>query len=210
MNYIYDIFLNYDKNLYEVFDWNKEDKLTHIRKIPLVIVKTEDLYNLVNKIVTFDLEFLNKIYQKTEIFNKRKIEYIEYSFLATDKKELIAFKLNKNGNIIQYSKLLYEEEEEVLNYSKSLGFKNINYKVQKKKENFSFKTRNEDKIKKYIYEELEKIKNNSNKIKFLYFECFGNTKNKNLLKEIHYKLENNWENNYIEVYNCLKNIAIKR
>ena len=210
MNYIYDIFLNYDKNLYEVFDWNKEDKITHIRKIPLVIVKTEDLYNLVNKIVTFDLEFLNKIYQKTEIFNKRKIEYIEYSFLATNKKELIAFKLNKNGNIIQYSKLLYEEEEEELNYSKSLGFKNINYKVQKKKENFSFKTRNEDKIKKYIYEELEKIKNNSNKIKFLYFECFGNTKNKNLLKEIHYKLENNWENNYIEVYNCLKNIAIKR
>ena len=138
MNYIYDIFLNYDKNLYEVFDWNKEDKITHIRKIPLVIVKTEDLYNLVNKIVTFDLEFLNKIYQKTEIFNKRKIEYIEYSFLATDKKELIAFKLNKNGNIIQYSKLLYEEEEEVLNYSKSLGFKNINYKVQKKKENFIF------------------------------------------------------------------------
>ena len=115
MNYIYDIFLNYNDLAYEVFEWNKEDKISHIRKIPLIVISSLDLYNLINKKIIIDSSFLTKIYRKTEVFSKRDNYYLDYSFLATDKNEIIAFKLDKNGLIKQYSKLLVEEEIEVLN-----------------------------------------------------------------------------------------------
>ena len=122
MNYIYDIFLNYNDLAYEVFEWNKEDKISHIRKIPLIVISSLDLYNLSNKKIIIDSSFLTKIYRKTEVFSKRDNYNLDYSFLATDKSEIIAFKLDKNGLIKQYSKLLIEEEIEVLNYSESLSY----------------------------------------------------------------------------------------
>ena len=129
MNYIYDIFLNYNDLAYEVFEWNKEDKISHIRKIPLIVISSLDLYNLINKKIIIDSSFLTKIYRKTEVFSKRDNYNLDYSFLATDKNEIIAFKLDKNGLIKQYSKLLIEEEIEVLNYSESLSYQMIEYKI---------------------------------------------------------------------------------
>ena len=64
MNYIYDILLNFNNQAYDIFEWNKEDKITHIRKIPLIKIKYEDLYNLLNKKIKFSEDFLTKIYQK--------------------------------------------------------------------------------------------------------------------------------------------------
>ena len=34
MNYIYDILLNFKNKLYDFYDWNINDDITHIRKIP--------------------------------------------------------------------------------------------------------------------------------------------------------------------------------
>lgn len=210
MNYIYDIFLNYNDCLYEMFDWDKEDKITHIRKIPFLVVKSLDLFNFINKKVIFDFDFLSKLYQKTEVFNKKDIEYINYSFLATDKKELVAFKLDKMGKIKQYSKLLFSEEEEILDYSKILPFKTINYKITKSNKYNYFKTRNENKIKKFIYDELRKMKNDYNKLNFLYLECFGKTNEKDLLNTIYKQLDENWENVYFKLYNFLKKLIINK
>ena len=36
MNYIYDIYLNFNNQLYDFFDWNKSDKLIHIKSIPII------------------------------------------------------------------------------------------------------------------------------------------------------------------------------
>lgn len=210
MNYIYDIFLNYNDLAYEVFEWNKEDKISHIRKIPLIVISSLDLYNLINKKIIIDSSFLTKIYRKTEVFSKRDNYYLDYSFLATDKNEIIAFKLDKNGLIKQYSKLLVEEEIEVLNYSESLSYQSIEYKIISSKKLEHFKTRNENKIKKFIYEEIKKIENDSDKLKFLYLECFGKIKNRNLLNIIYQQLAKNWENVYIKIYDFLKIMAVKR
>ena len=43
MNYIYDIYLNFNKELYDFFDWNKSDKLTHIKMIPIFKVNEETI-----------------------------------------------------------------------------------------------------------------------------------------------------------------------
>lgn len=45
MNYMYDVLLNFNDFPYDIFEWNKDDKINHIRKIPLFKLKTTDLSN---------------------------------------------------------------------------------------------------------------------------------------------------------------------
>ena len=38
MNFIYDIVLNFNKNYYNFFEWNKKDNIISVKKIPLFLV----------------------------------------------------------------------------------------------------------------------------------------------------------------------------
>ena len=42
MTYIYDVTLNFNEILYDFFEWNNSDTLTHIRKIPMFKVNNEN------------------------------------------------------------------------------------------------------------------------------------------------------------------------
>lgn len=203
MNYIYDILLNFNNYAYDIFEWNKDDKIVHLRKIPLIKLKSNDLFNLVNKKILFDKDFLSKIYQKAENYNKEKIDY---SFLGTDGKVVLAFKIEKDK--IEYSQLFLEEEEEVLDFSKNLSITQIKYKILGNRKINYLKTRNEVNMKKFIYKQLKKI-NDIDKLNFLYLECF-NKKSKNVLNDIYNELEKNDENIYIKLYKVLKMTLIKR
>ena len=213
MNYIYDIFLNYNRNLYDIFEWNKDDKILHIRKIPVFLLSTNDLYNLINNRVVISKDLLTKLYKKTEVFVSRGIQYLDYAFIATDRNDVVAFKLNKNGFITGYSRLLLEGEVEVIDYSRTLSLQVIDYKILGKNSFETFKTRNEIHIKKFICEELNKMLENKefHKVKFLYLEFFTKEINDNsLIKDIYQELDNNWENVYIKLYEFLKMMTIKR
>ena len=213
MNYIYDIFLNYNRNLYDIFEWNKDDKILHIRKIPVFLLSTNDLYNLINNRVVISKDLLTKLYKKTEVFVSRGIQYLDYAFIATDRNDVVAFKLNKNGFITGYSRLLLEGEVEVIDYSRTLSLQVIDYKNLGKNSFETFKTRNEIHIKKFICEELNKMLENKefHKVKFLYLEFFNKEINDNsLIKDIYQELDNNWENVYIKLYEFLKMMTIKR
>lgn len=213
MNYIYDIFLNYNRNLYDIFEWNKDDKILHIRKIPVFLLSTNDLYNLINNRVVISKDLLTKLYKKTEVFVSRGIQYLDYAFIATDRNDVVAFKLNKNGFITGYSHLLLEGEVEVIDYSRTLSLQVIDYKILDKNSFERFKTRNEIHIKKFICEELNKMLENKefHKVKFLYLEFFNKEINDNSsIKDIYQELDNNWENVYIKLYEFLKMMTIKR
>ena len=41
MNYIYDILLNFQNEYYDFFEWNTNDQITHIKKIPIIKVSNE-------------------------------------------------------------------------------------------------------------------------------------------------------------------------
>lgn len=213
MNYIYDIFLNYNRNLYDIFEWNKDDKILHIRKIPVFLLSTNDLYNLINNRVVISKDLLTKLYKKTEVFVSRGIQYLDYAFIATDRNDVVAFKLNKNGFITGYSHLLLEGEVEVIDYSRTLSLQVIDYKILDKNSFERFKTRNEVYIKKFICEKLNKMLENKefHKVKFLYLEFFNKEINDNtLIEEIYQELDNNWDNSYIKLYDFLKMMTIKR
>ena len=144
MNYIYDILLNFNNIPYDIFEWNKDDKILHIRKIPLIKLSTFDLSNLVNKKVKIDNEFLIKIYKRTEQYNKK---VLDYSFLATDGKMVIAFKIEQNK--IKYSQLFLDEEMEVLDFSSNLNVSSIKYQIITDKKIDYLQTRNQQYIKKF-------------------------------------------------------------
>jgi len=150
---------------------------------------------------------LTDIYKRTETLYRNKISTIEYAFLLSDGKEVIAFKIN-NG-IISYSKLLYEEEIEVLEYSNCVKISQIKYEIIGKRNINQFKTRNENSIKKFIYKEIdEMLKNNDlDKLNYIYLEIF-NKKSDNI-KLIYKDIENNWDDVYLKIYNFMKKILLK-
>lgn len=203
MNYIYDILLNFNNIPYDIFEWNKEDKICHIRKIPLIKLKTVDLLNLVNKKIKLSEQFLLKIYNKTELYNKKTIDY---SFLGTDGKIALGFKI-EHGTI-KYSQLFLDEETEVIEFSTNLNFFEFDYQILEDKKINYLQTRNEKRIKNFIYNHLKKI-NDFDKLNFLYLECF-NKKAINPLKEIYFELEHNFENVYVKIYKILKTTLVKR
>ena len=202
MNYMYDVLLNFNDFPYDIFEWNKDDKINHIRKIPLFKLKTADLSNLINKNVRLDNDFLNKIYIKTELYNKKNLDY---AFIATDGKIAFAFSYNTK---LKYSQLFLDEEEEAINYSLNLNFYNIKYDIINNKNIDLLKTRNETYMRRFIYSQLKKIKN-KDKLNFIFLECF-NKKSEDVLNDLYHELENDFENIYYKLYKILKKTAIKR
>ena len=77
MNYIYDIILNFQEVIYDFYEWNQTDSISHIRKIPVFKVNSRDLYTIWNYNVIFDISFLEKIKNKTEIFAGKSIKNLE-------------------------------------------------------------------------------------------------------------------------------------
>ena len=41
MNYIYDIVLNFNKEYYSFYEWNRKDNIINVKKIPLFLVDNE-------------------------------------------------------------------------------------------------------------------------------------------------------------------------
>lgn len=213
MNYIYDILIDFQPNLYDVYDWNKNDDILHLRKIPMFKLNTESLKELCSYNIQISSEFLVKIFNRTELFGRNKVAPLEYCFLATDLNEVIGFKLDKMGKIIGYSKLLLEEEAEVLEYAEGLNPYQLSYQVLEKKELFPFRTREEVKIKDFILKELRQMvkKQDEDKLVYLYLECFGERcDSTQVVNTIFEKLEQNWDKVYLKLYQFLKMTTSKR
>lgn len=171
MNYIYDIILNFNEQIYDFYEWNKSDNLTHIRKTPLIRVNSKDLYNIENNFVKFSEDLFSRIKSKTEIFSGRTIKNID-SCIFSDGSSVIAVKF-KNDKYY-FSKLIIEEELEVIEVTTRMKEMNIEYEIIKKRSN-SLKTRKELEIENYVKRELNKLEKNNEeeKLKYLFFECFG-------------------------------------
>lgn len=178
MNYIYDILLNFHDKLYEFYDWNVDDNIINIRKIPIFLIPHKNLNDIKENEIIFDKSFLEQVKNKTEIFIGRNIKNIKYAFLLTDGFDIIAIKIGKK---INYSSLQIEDELDILE-DINLKEKEINYYVMSKKRNI-LKTRKQIEKENKIINKLKELKkeNNYSKISYLYYECF-NEKEKNIDK----------------------------
>ena len=179
MKNIYDILVNFKKIPYEFYEWNKEDDVKHVKKMPSIKVSDSTLYDIFYNDAVVSKNFLDQIKDKTEIFFGRTVKKVKYACVIYNDDVALSILLNDNGEIIGKSKLLFDEEEDVL--KEDVPLKEIDYNIIKKSKKIRGLTRREAKIVLLLSKYLDKIHESkkNDEIKYMYFECFNKVEEDN-------------------------------
>ena len=172
MNYYYDIILNWTEDkAYDFYEWNDYDYLELIKKIPLIKIKHKAFLDFATSNIKVDESFLEMIEDKTLVSDKKNFKRITYAALFTDTKNVIALEFNKEGLSITRSKLLVDDELNVLELIYGLRETNINYEVVSTISNDNT-LRQVSEAKKLILLEMSNLYQNKekDKLKYLYYE----------------------------------------
>ena len=216
MIYTYDILLNWTKEerLKEFYEWNLEDDLEHIKKMPIIRIRESLLKDLLTSKVKIDKTFLSKIKYKSESYFHNEIDVIDYAIIVTTEKKALALELDNEGNIMYKSSLLIDEEEEVLEIGEELVIMDIPYEVITKNKKVSYLTRKEEEEKKFLIKEIKKIKQNKerSKLNYLYKEFFvDNVESFNdKLTLLEKEISKDYNSFHHNLYNLLKLSTIKK
>lgn len=205
MNYIYDIVLNFfdvDNSL-EFFEWNKEDNIVEIEKIPIFKLDRNQMNDILNYKIKVDNSLLSKICNRTIYANG----FLKYSVLVSDLNKVVGLKFDDNGYLIQKSNLLLDEEDAVIDEICGLEYSEFKYELFEKKDTLSFLTRRERFIREYLINEINYLYKNKvyDQINYLYREIFDD---KGTIKKMYEKLIDGISNNYDSKYNKLYDICI--
>lgn len=199
MNYIYDIYLNFNSELYDFFEWNKTDKLTHIKSIPIIKVTEDIIKTLITNDIKLNENSFNTIKNKAMVWNKQKKD--KNYVLFCDKTNVIAIEFSNAGKSINKSYLQISDELEILENIKKYKEIHFEFETLNKKKQF-LKTRKEKKDDKFIKNELNNI--NNEKLQYIFFECFGKyEKDSNIIIKKLLNLSKN-SKTYNNLYNILK------
>ena len=174
MKNVYDIVVNYKKQAYEFYEWDKSDNITHIKVIPSIKVTSKCISDFLNNNIVIKKDLIEKVKDKTEVIYKGKIKKINYSCILFDKNISLCVLFDENGYMIAKSKLLFEESDDVIKSGYELKETKLDYKVLKTTSFNKFRTRNENKIIYGLNSYIDNIfKNNRyDELKYLYLECF--------------------------------------
>ena len=200
MNYIYDITLNFNEELYNFYEWNEEDNIEYYIKVPVFKVEDEVLHDFIKNKISVSKSFLNKIYNKTEIYGKKN-KNSKYVAIFTSLDSSIAIEFNDNGDSYLKSYLSIEEETDLLEFSKLLKYSLVDYKVKEyRKSTFKRLTRQEFSMKNSLLNNLEKIYKNNEiyKLRYLFYELYNEKPSSD--EKIYSKLINLIENNSEKLY----------
>ena len=201
MTYIYDIVLNFHKNYYNFYEWNKTDKIKNIYKIPLYRISDIDIINIINnkiKLNNSTLEKLKDIYK----FNKKII------ILVSNTKITIGLLIDEKGNILKKSSLIFEEETEANNIAETLMITKLDYKKIKELKHPSIlriELEKKNLFIKYIIELQDETT-----LKYLYYEYFNKEcNNKEIIKNsLLQELDKDWNIKKTNLYKTI-NLLIK-
>ncbi len=213
MNYIYDILVNFNRYPYDFYDWNNNDPIEHIRKMPLFKISSDKFLELKNSEVVITEEWMEKIQNKTEVFQSKGVDKIAYAALFTDAMEVVAIEFNHQGKSIGKSRLLVDEESEVLEVADRIHHTILNYEVIKTDQVDNLKTRKELEISEYLHDQIKKLEHeNVEKLRYLYYECFNKKEDDKykIVKVIEKKLKEEWNSTYPQVYEFFKLTGVRK
>lgn len=177
MNYYYDLVLNFDlDHLWHFYEWEKSDFLTYVKKIPLFRIDFETMKDFLLYQVKLDSSFVSEIAHKTIV--KNQDESLEYAFLISDAKNSLAVLLNEEGKVIALSSVLISDDNNINEFMYTLKERTLSYECLEKR-NLTHELRQKEKLSQMIQIELSTIKKeqNLNKLKYLYYEWFGQDEN---------------------------------
>ena len=121
MNYIYDILLNFHEIDYDFYEWNVNDDIIHIRKIPFIKINRNLMSRIINYRFCVSSDFLKKISNRTEVFASKNIKIMKYVCLFSDGYEVIAVQFSDDGRKEKISKLLLDEKEDILEIADNIN-----------------------------------------------------------------------------------------
>ncbi len=172
MDYYYDVLLNFQDTYAMFYEWDSEDNIEYIKKIPLVHIDPNTFIHFITKKIIVDQEFLKLIENKTKLKGNN---ILKYACIFSDSKNSIALEFNDDGLVISKSSLILEDELNINEFMFNIAMQKINYKIIG--DNIiNTETRQELKIKKILKLEITSIyeKKEYSKLKFLYLEWFDN------------------------------------
>lgn len=194
MNYAFDVCLNFNKELYNFYEWNEEDNIIYFLKIPVFKIEEELINDFIKNDVRVDNIFLRKIYNKNQVYFKKND--LHYSCILVTSNYAIGLNFNEKGFIIGKSYLSLEEETEVIEFAKFIKYSIINYKIiRKNNDKERYLTRKEKTDLKNIVQYLNDLQRDKkiDELKYLYYEIFDTIEND--YKKIKLKLENTLSSN---------------
>ena len=152
------------------YEWDQEDVMDVIKKIPLFHVDSKVLKDLLTKIVVVNKSFLQSIENKTKLKNN---EFLQYTCVFSDAKNSLAVEFDQDGKIINRSSLILDDELNINEFMYNISLMKLEYTTIGK-EKVLKETRQEVKIKKLIYTEIVDVyqKKEFSKLKYIYLEWF--------------------------------------
>lgn len=161
--------------IYEFFEWELNDEIEHIKKMPLFKVKSNIFDGMMNNDFKVEGDFLDKICNLCEKYTSASIEKIPYASLFTDGIRVIAIEFDEKGKSIYRSRLLLDEEQDIIILSNKLSEYQLIINTIRKRNNQKFVSRLECDIKRVLTKEIKGSYENGNfeKLKYLYIEFFG-------------------------------------
>ena len=193
MDYIYDIVLNFQNEYYDFYEWQPDDKIINLKKIPIYKITTNDYLNIKNNNVTIIRSTLPK---------NNKI------FLLTNGIEVMGVLLNNKGMVIKKSSLLFEESDEILEDRDLIKQVNIKYIINRKNEIKYISRLKKEKVK-YLNEYFSGISKDEDEyfLKYLYYDIF-NYDEKDINK-VYSSLLTMVSENPTKLFDCLKKIQLE-
>ena len=129
MNYYYEVKLNFNDIAYKFYEWDKNDKLEIVKKIPIVKIKSKILKKMITNNFKIEKDFLNYISNKTLCKNNY---IIKNACIFCDTKSSIAIEFDDDGKSIARSFLLLEDENSVCELSYSFKYYDLNIEIVEK------------------------------------------------------------------------------
>ena len=175
MVYIYDIVLNFNDELLEFFEWEDNDDIKYIKRLPLIKVEDSLIKDVLENDILFDDLLLDQIKDKTIYYDSKNENYPVV--VLSNQDIAIAVLINNNG--YKYSRLLLDEEYEVLNIVSKLSITKVDYSIIGKKSINNNLTREERKIRGILLKEIDYLYNSNklDKLNYYYYEYFNEINN---------------------------------
>lgn len=208
MNYYYDIILNWsENNIYNFYEWNDFDYLELIKKIPFIKIKHKTLVDIWGNNIKVNQEFLTNIKDKTLVSGKSSICKINYACLFTDGKNILAIEFNSNGESINRSKLLIDDEINALEVAYSLKEEELLFEIINKIEESKILRQISD-AKRLIALEINNLYQNQelSKLRYLFYEYKGKKCEdiELIYDSLNKELEKDFNEELFRIYNIIK------
>ena len=211
MTYVYDILINLNDHDYKFYEWEETDDIEYLKKGVLLKVSDYIYKKLLSNNIVVGNKLLETIKDKTCVLKNKRVENITYMSLFTNGKDVIGLTFSKEGNIFEMTRLTIQDEVEILEMSRDLKYTKVDYKkISNHKYNISFISRKEKNDIKHILNGLSRIKEEKEKIEYLYFEWFGKKSEINCAyTELINDIKNNYNESRISFMNLLDLVSIK-